>query len=757
MNKIETNVKTIDCAVNCIPGANTANSALQAMYKLACKVNTLNPVTPGPMATVKIHVLNKSYLTLFFEALPVIGNLIALVKLVRGILYGFEDDLTKAVRKNEQNLVEACLANHPLDTGDSTRADRILKASAASSTPEIFQQILASKQDWSAQSLAKALPDSDSEKKFTEDQKANANSILKKFTDDLKLGEADIDARDHCISVLNDFLAANELRLAEAVINILPKGCRFEDIQSILLRYLPRSCGNGDIWSEGSINLLISQIEKPSTEQLKNYFDGVVHNLDDLFTLKPNKMGDYRAIYCETFDQLIDLAQMEQNELNQLISTSCESSDKQTIGLVMELTVKRRDQLTEESKKQVLAKLLDSLSEQEKMDLPADLFINDSDSEIFISLFAKYEDLITNKDCVNMIIKHPFDEKTPSFIYFAAQHRPQVLQDLVARLIQMSAETDKKGDDLETLVAWDISSSGRSLARAILIGFARQSDVSFEEILKQTLKRNHAPLVAALLEHTDYMPLEILEKTVIYALQNAQLEMVNTMLLRHSSINAEQRGHIIVNILNATELDNKKKREFLEALVQTDLSYGDHATIIKQACLLARSKLAAKIFDSEPIIEQENLLNLLVAIIKESAAFTAQHYRSTLKPKEKALLIKGQLQFVTEHCASLSSESLAAIANAMLGEGYEHFATPILRSLPVDVICKQILAFLADGKADHAQFCFDQASQLTQQHLEAIREQALESNQLEFAGKNIPLPPSPKETPPNTGWLGFFT
>src|SRR3990167_6703237 len=177
MVNFEKFIKGTDAGLNCVPIVNTINNAAQAIYKLAHRVDVLNPVAPGLKTTIKIHILNKDIFGCFVEALPIFGNLLALGKLVLSIINGFDDDLMWAVIRNNAEVVHLCLGNNALN--DPNRADRIFGQSAYSSNNEIFRQVLNSHDDWSSQNLMHGLSNCYLAR---DNNVANANDILDFWT-----------------------------------------------------------------------------------------------------------------------------------------------------------------------------------------------------------------------------------------------------------------------------------------------------------------------------------------------------------------------------------------------------------------------------------------------------------------------------------------------------------------------------------------------------------------------------------------------
>lgn len=157
-----TSVKAVNTIFNCVPGVNTINGLIQAVCK---KVYTPVDTTPALSKdrdpslgrSIQIHILNKDACDLFFDSLPIIGNIVALVKLVIAIINGgFKSDLEKAVTENNKEVIYLCLENDELAKLD--KVEEILKVAALSSDNEIFQKIITS-MDWSVNELLHVLND----------------------------------------------------------------------------------------------------------------------------------------------------------------------------------------------------------------------------------------------------------------------------------------------------------------------------------------------------------------------------------------------------------------------------------------------------------------------------------------------------------------------------------------------------------------------------------------------------------------------
>ena len=313
MTNFERLVKSTDAVFNCIPIVNTINIAAQAIYKLAHKVDTLNPVAPGLKTSIKIHVLNKDDIRCFIESLPIIGNMMSLGLLINSLLRGFDDDLMKAVRLNNKEVVHLCLGNNALN--DPDRADRVLRHAAIWSRDEIFRQVLNHRDDWNTKSLINALKgvcwvDNDG-------SELCANDILNFWTAHRRVLDAgDIDI---ATSIIENKLSSGRTALAGRVIGILPEEVPFSHMQNILLKY---SCAQYDsqgeiketgVLTEEQKNALIGKSTRPSSRELRDYyfvsqFRGM--RIDD----------NYDETHSDTLNKLLDLAQLQPSEIREFIA-----------------------------------------------------------------------------------------------------------------------------------------------------------------------------------------------------------------------------------------------------------------------------------------------------------------------------------------------------------------------------------------------------------------------------------------------------
>ncbi|HSX03367.1 MAG TPA: hypothetical protein VLG76_01415 [Rhabdochlamydiaceae bacterium] len=355
MADLEKIVKGTDAVLNCIPIVNTINNAAQALYKLAHRVDVLNPVAPGLKTTIKVHILNKKYYDYLLAAIPIFGNLFALVELIQFILSGFKDDedaLLRAVIQNNTEVVHLCLGNNPLS--DPVRADRILGLAAYSSNNETFKQVLYHRDDWTAQHLMHGLRNCWYE---SDDKIANANDILDFWT----AHERVLDAGEiySATSSIEDFLKKGRTALVGRVIGILPKEVPFYSLKDILRNY---SCAQfaqrGDevqaigVLTTEQRNTLIGKTTKLSFELLKDYYFTVACQL------KHDRLAsDFREIHFDTLNRLLDLAGLQPKEIEEFIERTLAYDE---FAFIEPLVAKYERHLTPQSKVKILDNLLPS-------------------------------------------------------------------------------------------------------------------------------------------------------------------------------------------------------------------------------------------------------------------------------------------------------------------------------------------------------------------------------------------------------------
>lgn len=364
MANFEKIVKVTDAVLDCIPIVSSITNAAHVMYRVAHKVDALNPVAPGLKTSIKIHSLSKDNFNCFLSFIPVLGNLYKLWELVLRTIHCFDympcgnlspthdDDLITAVVRNNQEIVHLCLGNRALN--DPDRAHRVLESAAYHSSNEVFRKVFNHRADWSAESLITAL---ESCSWAVNDITAqNAADILDFWTTHGKV--LDAEKIDAAIRSLKHFLKGSRLDLAERVIGILPNQTSFDRVKNILLNY---SCTQynyrGEVQKAGVLteehrNMLIAKITKPSLQQLIEYYDGVGQQLS-----KGKPAHNYGATHFDTLNQLLDQAQLQPDKIDEFIVQTISYVE---FGFTESLVAKYEGQLTPQSKMKILKKLLAS-------------------------------------------------------------------------------------------------------------------------------------------------------------------------------------------------------------------------------------------------------------------------------------------------------------------------------------------------------------------------------------------------------------
>ena len=349
-------VKGTDAVLNCIPIVSTINNATQAMYKLAHRVDALNPVAPGLKTSIKIHVLNKDNFTYFIESIPLLGNLIALSTLILSILHGFDDDLIRAVCRNNKEVVHLCLASNALH--DPDRADSVFRQAALRSNNEVFTQILSHRQDWSAKSLIQALQSCCG---GSIDEILNANSILD-YLD--QHAEQVLSTPYNKIYALETSLAQGRTALAGRVIRMLPDNTCVSHIHTILIAHsCPHYNDQGELEEAGVLteeqrHALIAKSAKPSLAHLEGYYHSVG------YTLEHARISEnYRETHFDTLNRFLTLAELQPDAIGEFIASTL-SYD--AFDFTESLVTKYEEQLTPKSKVKILARLLPDLGADHK-------------------------------------------------------------------------------------------------------------------------------------------------------------------------------------------------------------------------------------------------------------------------------------------------------------------------------------------------------------------------------------------------------
>lgn len=321
MANFEKIIKGTDAVLNCIPIVSTINNAAQALYKLAYKVDTLNPVVPGLKTSIQIHILSKDNFEFLVKAIPIVGNVIAFKDLVLSILRGFDDDFAKAVSSNNEEVVRLCLRNNALNSFDES-SDAVLYNAASCSNPAVFAYILNHRQDWVAGSLMNALNNCGGNR---HEYAEKANQILDYWKSVASFYNLEVDRifsgwrslHWQEIDALHKFLRSGEAAIVGRIIQILPVNIPFRSIQEILLPY---SCTQYDdqgraketmVLTVEQRHALIDKSGKPSLQELQDYYRSVALQLFKLGTTDQDW-----GIHLDTLHRLLDLAQLSASDVN---------------------------------------------------------------------------------------------------------------------------------------------------------------------------------------------------------------------------------------------------------------------------------------------------------------------------------------------------------------------------------------------------------------------------------------------------------
>jgi hypothetical protein len=135
---IDTGVRAADAFINCVPVVGQLNQFVQLCYRTTATVQ--GQTVPGFKTTLKIHVLSKTPSELVVGCIPILGTIVAIVRLVFFILLGFESDLNRAILSGRSDLVQLCLDNGALD--DPERAVQALIRAARQQEGGLFDLVL---------------------------------------------------------------------------------------------------------------------------------------------------------------------------------------------------------------------------------------------------------------------------------------------------------------------------------------------------------------------------------------------------------------------------------------------------------------------------------------------------------------------------------------------------------------------------------------------------------------------------------------
>lgn len=358
MTIYERTILRTDAVLNCIPIVNTVNNIAQALYKLALRVDTQNPVTPGLKTSIQIYILSKENLELFATAIPIFGNFFAFAKLALSICIGLDfvrgDPLMSAVLDNNQEIAHLCVGNGELE--NPARADLIFRQSASRSNNETFREILNGRQDWDSSTLLMGLLSPPLTPQ-------NAHDIL----DFWRAQNKKISPNNlyHAMRVIQEFLKAGNTDLVDRVIDILPEGIPFDYLysssflrdSSLLLNYLcPRYNYQGESLrtplTAEQRDRLLAKSRKPSMNELFNYCDEISQRRQD------QKIPEVdRFTYFNTMEQVLNMAELSSDDASQLIIHTLKRS---YFGFARDFIQKYENRLTPNGKAAILKELFPS-------------------------------------------------------------------------------------------------------------------------------------------------------------------------------------------------------------------------------------------------------------------------------------------------------------------------------------------------------------------------------------------------------------
>jgi hypothetical protein len=366
MANFEKIVKVADAVCDSIPVVSTITNALHAIYKLAHKVDIHNPVSPGLKTSLKIHSLSKSNLECLVLSIPVFGNIIKLIELVRLALFYVtrpfhrcirldhpickllgqpkETSLVTAIRTNNQEIMHMCLANGHMD--DPINANNALQKAAQYSSFENFELVIKKRTDWQHTSLVEALSASVNNK-FEGQAKLIALKILDEFPNNLVI-DLGFMQNIGLVSAISYFLKKDEMDVAEKITNhLIDQKCMLYIARNILLydRSVPDGAPNPikDFQSK-----FMSKIKEPDLRNLVLY-------LNDIKELIRNGATDsFRRNQQSIILKLLEKAKLSEADLVKFISLAIViyNDSEQT-----DLISKYERELTSNSKVLILANL----------------------------------------------------------------------------------------------------------------------------------------------------------------------------------------------------------------------------------------------------------------------------------------------------------------------------------------------------------------------------------------------------------------
>lgn len=321
-------VQVTDAVLDCVPIASTLSNAAQLIYQSAYKVDTHNPVAPGLKTSLQIHVLSKSQWSCYAGLVPVLGNILNLVKLVAYARRDFEEDyFFQAVSANNEEIVHLSLWNGELN--DLERAEKILNISAHKSHTELFKKILNHRNDWDSSSLLQILVN------YEHSREDKANTILEYFGTHPEVWD---DRRALSLSQLLDPDIPQPL--LGRLIETLPQKGALKAIMDLLLR---------EDLTDANQHALIAKTRTSflSFSFLETYWTSIVAN-------PLTAQSNYLQTQCVTLMQLLEGAQLSPTAMGSFISYALQHSDSIHLTVIGDLVSKHEASFTPQTKKELL-------------------------------------------------------------------------------------------------------------------------------------------------------------------------------------------------------------------------------------------------------------------------------------------------------------------------------------------------------------------------------------------------------------------
>lgn len=232
MDRTEKFIFYADTVLNCIPIVNTINSGLQALYKLAHRVDSVSPVASGFRTSLKIHVLSKSDFEYLVGATPILGNFYALAKLGLALCCAVREYyLDKALDQENAEVLHLYLQTHSLGKDEWGGIFR----RAMESSNLLFEKVFYSRgDDWDAQFLINEGISRYTQAIGTQDEALyleNTKTILSYWEDRKNIDTESI------FLVLELFLEESNEELVARAIALLPNMLFLDDAVEVLLKF----------------------------------------------------------------------------------------------------------------------------------------------------------------------------------------------------------------------------------------------------------------------------------------------------------------------------------------------------------------------------------------------------------------------------------------------------------------------------------------------------------------------------------------